>query len=53
MVVKIIVCKYGLYVIFMVKFKFGINGLGMYCNMFFFDNEGNNVFFDLEDLCGM
>lgn len=45
LVVKIIVCKYGLYVIFMLKFLFGINGFGMYCNMLLFNEEGN-VFYD-------
>lgn len=35
-VVKIIVCKYGLYVIFMLKLLFGVNGLGMYCNVLLF-----------------
>lgn len=42
-----IVCKYGFYVIFMLKLLFGINGFGMYCNMFLFNDEGN-VFYDKD-----
>lgn len=38
-----IVKKYGFYVIFMLKLLVGINGNGMYMNMFLFKEEGGKV----------
>lgn len=52
MVVKIIVCKYNLYVIFMFKLLFGVNGSGMYFNVLLFKGK-ENVFFDLNIEMGL
>ena len=46
--VKAIAAKYGLIASFMPKPIYGENGSGMHCHQSLFDDQGNNLFFDLE-----
>ena len=47
--VKAIAAQHDLVASFMPKPIFGINGSGMHCHQSLFDQEGGNLFFDLED----
>jgi glutamine synthetase len=47
--VKAIAAKHDLIASFMPKPVFGINGSGMHCHQSFFDDKGNNLFYDEND----
>lgn len=47
--VKAIAAQHGLVASFMPKPIFGINGSGMHCHQSLFDENGNNLLFDLND----
>ncbi|MDY6875526.1 MAG: type I glutamate--ammonia ligase [Chloroflexota bacterium] len=47
--VRAIAASHGIYASFMPKPIFGINGSGMHVHQSFFDAEGRNLFYDVDD----